>query len=279
MTEQPTSSETELRELGRRPALPAYVSAVWRRREFILSLPLGQLRSRNANTVLGSLWHLLNPVALAATYYVVFGIFFEARDDVDNYVGFLLSGLFVFYYTQKCLTSGASTIVANDAMIRNIAVPRAAFPSSAVVAETLVHLPALALLMVVLVLTGEAPRPAWLLVLPLLALHVVFNLGLALWVGRLTFHFRDMQNLLPFALRILLYLSGVFFTAERVPDGILRTLFELNPLQVIIRLHRELLFSGTVSAETWAQGVFWAAVSFSTGVWFFWSSESRYGRD
>jgi teichoic acid transport system permease protein len=275
----PSAHASELQQLGVRPSLRVYVQSLWARRDFIVALPVGQLRSRNANTVLGSFWHLLNPLVLAATYFLVFGVLFDARDDVDNYVGFLVTGLFVFYYTQKCLTGGANTIVANEGIIRNVNMPRAAFPMGSVLAETLAHLPAMALLIVLVTATGESPDVAWLLLVPLVALQAVFNLGLSFWIGRLTFHFRDVKNLLPFVTRLLLYMSGVFFTIERVPAGFLRDIFELNPLQVFISLNRLALLDGTTSAATWLAAVLWSLVSLGSGLVFFWSKENSYGRD
>jgi teichoic acid transport system permease protein len=269
---------TLLRTLGTNPPLREYLSAIWRMRDFVLALPVSQMRSRDANTIFGTLWHLLNPLILGATYYLVFGIFFEARDEVDNYAAFLITGLFIFYYSQKCLTGGASTIVANAAIIRSINLPRATFPIGSVIAETVSHGPALGLLLAIVLLTGEDVTFSWLLALPALALQAAFNLGLAFYVGRLTFHFRDMQNVLPYVSRLLLYVSGVFFGASRVPEGQLRMLFELNPLYVFISLNRDALLDGRVDAGTWAMAGAWAVASLVTGFLFFWSRESSYGR-
>lgn len=268
-----------MQRLGVRPPLGGYLRALWARRDFVVALPVGQLYSRNANTVLGGFWHLLNPMALAATYYVVFGIFFAARDDVPNYTGFLVTGVLIFHYTQKSVIGGAKTIAANAGIIQNVNIPRAAFPVGSVLAETLAHLPALGMLLTVVVVTGETPAPAWLLIVPLLVLQGLFNLGLSLWVGRLTFHFRDVQNLLPFITRLWLYMSGVFFTVNRVPEGLLREIFAANPLQVFITLNRDALLDGTTSLRPWLTAAAWTVVSLVSGLLFFWSREESYGRD
>ncbi len=277
--DSPQADVSGLQQLGVRPPLAVYARLLWARRDFIIALPVGQLRSRNANTVFGSLWHLLDPLILAATYFLVFGVIFDARNDVDNYVGFLVTGLFVFYYTRKCLTGGANTIVANEGIIRNVNMPRAAFPLGSVLAETLAHLPAMALLIVLVTVTGETPDVAWGLVVPLILLQGVFNLGLTFWVGRLTFHFRDVRNLLPFVLRLLLYVSGVFFAIERVPAGLLRDVFELNPLYIFMTLNRLALLDGTTSAGMLLLAVLWSVVSLVSGLLFFWAKENSYGRD
>jgi teichoic acid transport system permease protein len=268
-----------LQQLGVRPPLDVYLRSLWARRDFIVALPVGQLRRRNANTVLGSLWHLLNPLILAGMYFLIFGVFFDARDDVENYIGFLVTGLFVFYYTSKSLSGGANTIVANEGIIRNVNLPRAAFPVGSLLAETLAHLPAMTLLLILVTATGERPEATWALVVPLIALQGVFNLGLIFWIGRLTFHFRDVKNLLPFTTRLWLYMSGVFFTVNRVPEGVLRDIFELNPLQVFISLNRAALLDGTTSLGMWLAAGAWSVLSLVSGLLFFWSKENSYGRD
>lgn len=269
----------QLTRLGVRPPLGRYLRMLWDRRDFIVALPVGQLRGRNANTLFGGFWHLLNPAILAGTYYLVFGVFFSARGDVENYIGFLVTGLFVFFYSQKCLTGGASTTVANAGIIKNVNLPRAVFPCGSVLAETLAHLPALALLLAMVLVTGEAVALSWLFLPGLVLIQGVFNLGLAFWVGRLTFHFRDVQNIIPYATRLWLYLSGVFFTVGRVPEGILRDLFEFNPMHVYITAHREILLEGSVSLSTFVAASLWAIITLISGFFFFWASEDRYGRD
>lgn len=265
--------------LGVRPSLPAYCRDLWRRREFVLTMPLGQLQSRNTDTALGWVWHLLNPLILAGVFYVVFGVIFEARADVDNYVVFLVAGLFVFYFTQKCLVGGAQAVVSNAGIIRNVNLPRATFPLGNTISELLVHLPAIALLLVLAVATGEAPRLSWLALVPLLALQTAFNLGLALWAARLTFHLRDVQRLLPYATRLWLYLSGVFYTVERVPEGWARDAFEANPLHLLMEMHRSALTEGLPTAGQWLALVGWASLLITSGLVFFWRGEDRYGRD
>jgi teichoic acid transport system permease protein len=266
----------DLQPIGVRPQLVQYLAAVWRARDFVLTLPLAQVRQREANTLLGSLWHLLNPLILAATYFIVFGVVFDATKETENYAAFLVVGLLVFQYTQKCLFGGSRTVTANSAVMRSINLPKAIFPLASVIAETLVHLPAVSVMLVVVAASGELPQWTWLAVVPALALQSVFNLGLALWVGRLSFQFRDLDNLLPFVTRILLYLSGVFFAAERVPEGLLRDLFEANPLQVFLEVYREALLDQHLEASTWLQAVIWSLLLLVTGLVFFWRRESSY---
>ena len=268
-----------MKRLSSRPPLADYFGDLWGRREFMLMVPVGDLRQRNMNSALGSLWHLLNPLFLAAVYYLVFGVLLGARDSpavYDNYVGFLVVGLFVFYYTQKSMQNGARTVVNNVKMLHNLNFPAAVLPISSVLTETFAHLPAIIAMAVILAATGVEPQARWVLVLALLPLQFLLNLGLAFFTSRLTVHFRDTEQFLPYVMRIWFYLSGILFTVDRVPDGWPTTLFNLNPVYAFIRVNREILFNQSVETEALLIAAAWAIGAFVIGLVFFWRFEGEY---
>jgi teichoic acid transport system permease protein len=244
-----------------------YLAALWRRRDFILMVPLGRLRAQTHSTVLGGLWHLLNPLLFAAVYYFVFGIIFQGRDDIPNYAAFLVAGLFTFFFTQRVASTGARAITGNASLMGQVNFPRAALPLSATIAETISHMWSILALIAVVLLTGEPLSMTWLLIVPILLLQCAFNLGFAMVIARLAFHFRDIQQFLPYVLRMWLYLSGIFYTLEFVEQRLsgmrwLVTLFELNPAYAYASLTRAALLSDydvggfeVVVATTWALGL------------------------
>lgn len=268
----------ELTQLGVRPPLSRYLGDIWRRRDFVFAAPLGELRAQHRNTVLGSTWHLLNPLLLASIYYIIFGVILDAGRGIDNYVAFLIIGMFVFYYTQKTALGSARAVVANVRLIQSLTFPRSILPLSGLISESIAHLPAVATMLTLVLLTGVRPTAAW-LGLPLaLALQAVFNLGLALTIGRAAFHFRDVQQLLPYVTRIWFYFSGVLFAISRVPEGLPRTLFQLNPAFAYVDIHRALLLDARFPVDSWLVGAVWAGVALITGGVFFRQGETMYGR-
>lgn len=274
----PDAPAGHLVKLGVRAPLRQYLPQIWAKRDFALTVSFGQLRAQNMNSVLGSLWHLLNPLLQAGVYYVIFGVLLGARGDADNYVAFLITGLFVFYFTQKAMTAGSRTVISNLPLIQSMSFPRAILPLSAVLTECIAQLPAIATMLALVLVTGEPLHVGWLLLVPAYVLQALFNLGVAFVTARLTFHFRDMEQLLPYVIRLWFYLSGIFFGAERVPEGWLRTLFELNPLYVYITVTRQILLQEVSGTTTWLYAGLWALVALVGGFLYFRGHESEYGR-
>src|SRR5688500_13205227 len=108
-----TTADPALARLGTRPRLADYLRTMWQRREFAAATPRAELESQHRNTVLGSVWHLLDPFILVGVYYLIFGVLVSLDRGVDNLVGFLAIGVFVWHFTTKSVKSGAKSITTN----------------------------------------------------------------------------------------------------------------------------------------------------------------------
>lgn len=267
--------------LGVRPPLPAYLHQLWGRREFCVLLAWSRLRAENDRDRLGPAWVVLKPLINAVVYGAVFALLLRADSRPENFVPFLVCGVFVFTYLSSCLTDGAASVNGSADLVRSLRFPRAVLPLAAVVQRAVGLGAMMAVLAVVVVASGEPVRTRWLLVLPALALATLFAAGTALAAARLTVHLRDVAHLLPFLTRLLFYVSGIFYSLDRVvTDPLVRTLLELNPAYVYITLVRgALLTESAVTSGTWLLGVLWALVAAPVGLVFFWRAEQEYGRD
>lgn len=274
-----TDEREDLVRLGVKPSLTSYLREVWAKRDFATTGSLGDLRAQHMNTLFGGIWHLFNPLMLAGVYYVVFGLIFQAGDiEGTNYAAFLVIGIFVFTYTQKSMSAGSRTVIANLPLIQSLQFPRVVLPLGAVMTESVAQLPAIVMMLLLVLATGEPIAVSWLLLLPAFALQGLFNFGLALATARMTFHFRDTQQLLPYVTRLWLYLSGVFYSAARIPEGWPRTLFELNPVHAFIQITREILLFQEPQGRTWVVAFCWAIFALIGGFFFFRAKEVDYGR-
>lgn len=264
-----------LRQMGTRPSLQRYFEQLWDRREFALLVPLGELRQRNMNTVLGSFWHVLNPLFQAAIYYFLFGVVLDARGDIDNYAVWLIVGLITFSYTQKAVGSSSVIIVQRVAMLRTLNFPAGILPISVNLGELLAHGPAM-LVMLLITLVAYDAGIAWLLLIPIVIVQTVFNLGLGLIVARFTVHFQDFGQLLAHLLKMWLLASGVMFPIDNAPQGPILSTLEANPAYVFISLSRQALFDGSLDPGLFMTAVLWAVGTLVVGILFFHRHEGRY---
>lgn len=268
-------------DLSKQPPLGEYLRSVWRRREFAWVVPLAELKAQKSNTVLGGLWHVLNPLMLVGVYFVLFGLLLEVDRGVDNFLAFLAVGVFTFHYSSRAILTGATAITRNTQLIRSIPFPRAILPLSAVVKESATFAPALAVMLSLAVVTGEVPDASWLLLVPVYAVQAVFTIGAVFLIARATSALLDLSLALPFAMRLVFYLSGVLYSVERfVPDPDLQRLFQLNPFYVFVSLARAAVLEEGhgPTGVLWLSAIGWATVMLTVGFTVFRRGESRYGR-
>ncbi len=264
-----------LSQLSSRPSLPQYLRLLWGRREFALLVPLGELRQRNMNTVLGSLWHVLNPLFQAAIYYFLFGIVLDSRGGIENFAAWLIIGLITFGFTQKIIASCSDIIVNRLAMLRTLNFPAGILPVSVTLGELLAHGPAL-LVVLVVAATVSTPSAMWLLLIPLVLIQAVMSLGLGLVAARVTVHFRDFSQILGHLLKMWLFASGVIFPIDGAPEGWIRDTLQANPAYVFIQLTRGILLDGRYDPGLLRLALVYAVVAFLAGFVFFFRYEGRY---
>ena len=268
----------DLIELGGAVPLGLYLSELWDRREFAIVVPANDIRAQNMDTALGQLWHLVNPLMLVGVYYLIFGVVLEADRGVQNYLAFLVCGILLFQLTQRVVQDSAAAINRNEGLIRSLQFPRALLPVSAVVGQTLAFLPALLVLLVVTVATGELPTWRWLVLPGVLALQCLIGLGAAFITARVGFALRDIEQILPHLFRLVFYLSGVLFAVEAfVSRPLYQHLFALNPLYDVISVARWCLLGRDVSGYVITGLLAWAVLLPVGGLLFFRAAEHRYG--
>lgn len=277
----PTRDLPPLRDAHEAEKLGPYVRDLWSRRSYIKSESFNELRSRQVTNVLGNLWHLLNPLLTIGVYFLVFGLILKSSRGVEHFLLFLTVGLFVFQLGQKSTIDGARSVITNKGLIKAIKFPRAMLPLTSTYTEVLASIPTFAVAYLVALGSGVGPTWRWLMLPPLIALMTFFNAGTAMVAARLTTHFADTVQILPFVFRLLLYLSGVIFSVDAYVDGntLLNTLFTLNPYYCFIQLGRWSIMAGNLQTDLLVSAVGWAAVMFVGGFLWFRAAEETYARD
>ncbi|SFE04488.1 teichoic acid transport system permease protein [Actinacidiphila alni] len=270
---------------GARPGLVEYTRQLWGRRHFINEFAKARTQAQYTQARLGQLWQVMTPLLNAAVYYLIFGLLIGTSKGIDNFIAFLVTGIFIFTFTQSSVLSGVRAVAGNLGLIRALHFPRASMP----IAFTLMQLQQLIMSMFVLLaivlMTGEVPTMNWLLLFPALFTQWIFNTGLALIVARLGSKMTDLAQLMPFILRTWMYMSGVMYSIDKLTNSaphFVRILLDINPAAVYIDLMRFALIDSVTSSQlpphVWASAVGWALLVGIGGYVYFWKAEEQYGR-
>ncbi|MFC8916472.1 ABC transporter permease [Streptomyces sp. NPDC047821] len=272
---------------GARPGLAEYVRQLWGRRHFILAFSQAKLTAQYSQAKLGQLWQVATPLLNAAVYFLIFGLILNAGRGMekDVYIPFLVTGVFVFMFTQTSVMSGVRAISGNLGLVRALHFPRASLPVSFALQQLQQLMFSMIVLFVIAAAFGSYPSLSWLLILPALALQFLFNVGLSLIMARLGSKTPDLAQLMPFVMRTWMYGSGVMFSIpimlQDKPAWIADVLM-YNPAAIYMDLIRFALIDGygseNLPSHVWFAALLWAVLVGVAGFVYFWKAEERYGR-
>lgn len=270
-----------LRDARESMQLGTYLRETWNRRHYARYVASSELRGRQINTVLGNLWHLINPMLQIGVFYLIFGLVLDVSRGADNFVGFLTVGIFVYSFSQKSTMAGARSLTKYRGLIQIILFPRALLPLTTTITETLAIVPAYAVMFVVALATGESPSWTWLLVPLAFTVQAVFNAGLALVAARAAHRVADVQQVLPFVFRLGFYASGVLFNVNAYMENkSYRLIFELNPLYCFVEINRALILDyGPIDGRLVLIASAWTVVAAVVGFTWFRAGEDSYGAE
>ncbi|MEU6589262.1 ABC transporter permease [Streptomyces sp. NPDC046881] len=272
---------------GARPSLPEYVRQLWARRHFISAFATAKLTAQYSQAKLGQVWQVMTPLLNAAVYYFIFGVLLGTKHNVPDYVPFLVTGVFIWTFTQSSIMAGTRAISGNLGLVRALHFPRAALPISFALQQLQQLLFSMAALVVILLCFGVPVAASWVLALPVLVLQFTFNAGVSMIVARMGAKTPDIAQLMPFVLRTWMYVSGVMWSIDKLArkddlPHIVTVLLELNPAAVYIDLMRFALIDSfhatSLPPHVWAAATGWALLAGIGGFIYFWKAEETYGR-
>ncbi|KUN75441.1 ABC transporter permease [Streptomyces griseoruber] len=273
---------------GARPSLPQYIRQLWARRHFITAFATAKLTAQYSQAKLGQVWQVMTPLLNAAVYYFIFGVLLQTKKGVPDYIPFLVTGVFVWTFTQSSIMSGTRAISGNIGLVRALHFPRAALPISYCLQQLQQLLFSMAALVFILLAVGVPPAVSWVLAVPALLLQFIFNAGVSMILARVGAKTPDVAQLMPFVLRTWMYISGVMWSIDNLLSkhsdwpAWATDLLRANPAAVYIDLMRFALIdtfhASQLPPHVWVWATGWALLAGVGGFIYFWKAEETYGR-
>ncbi len=215
-------------------SLFTYLKKVWNYRAFVLILAKRDLKIKYAQTALGLIWTIVQPITGLAIFYLFFHLLVALPEVPDSgYAVFAFTGMTAWYFFSYIVYQASSSLLSGQDLAQRIYFPKIILPLSKVLVG-LVDL-GVALLILVVLMLFKGVYPGWqIILLPLfVVLNVVVGLAVSIWLSALTVRFRDLQHIVPYIINFGIWLTPVFFPATLIPNKFNWFLY-LNPMAGIV---------------------------------------------
>lgn len=220
-------------------------------RELLANLTLRELRGKYKRTALGYGWSLLNPLAMMATYSLIFGLLLKVDPPVGaqglrNYPLFLLCGLLPWTFVSNAMVGGMEALITNANLIKKTYFRREVLVAANVLSFGVGFATEMVVLAAALLAFGVMVLPWLPAVVLLMALLAAFVTGLALALSVLNVYFRDARYLIGISLQLWFYGTPILYPLQLVRDSSLptwtKTLYGANPMVAFVESFRDVLY-------------------------------------
>jgi lipopolysaccharide transport system permease protein len=232
------------------------LAELWNYRDLLYFLTLREITIRYKQTLLGSLWAVLQPTVAMVVFSIFFGGLARVPSDGMPYPLFSYLGLLPWTYFSNALTRCGASLVGNANLLTKVYFPRVLIPLSATLSALVDFALAFVVLLGLMAYYRVAPDACVLLVLPLSLLIAVLATGVGMALAALNVQYRDVQHAVPFLVQLWMYTTPVVYPASLVPEPF-RPLYQLNPMVGIIDAYR---------AAPLGRPIDWLALAITTAV-------------
>ena len=200
-------------------------------------------KKKYKRTILGMGWSLLSPLLTLLVMRLVFTQFFGR--NTPHYTIYIFCGNIVWSYFSEATKSGMQALMGNAKVFTKVNVPKYLFLLSKNVQALINFLLTLVILFIFVAFDNLAFTWKFICLLYPVCMLVLFNIGVGFILSALFVFFRDTQYLYDVFLRLLMYLSAIFYTIDKYsPMG--QNLFLLNPVYLFIRYFRKIIIEATI---------------------------------
>lgn len=257
-------------EADKRNFLPNF-RELYRYKDLFITLSWRDFKVRYAQTTIGLLWAILQPVVTLLILSLVFGKFVGVETKVPHLL-FTVAGMSIWTYFSYVMTNSGNSIIVSQEMVKKIYFPRLIIPLSKAVVG-FIDFGISILILVVLMIYYQIMPSSNIWMAPLFILvGIIAALGVGIWLSALSVRFRDFQHVVPFMVQIGLYITPIAYPAEfatkQLPEWAANIYF-LNPMAGVVQGFRWSLFGGEAPGALMWVSLVMILIIFISGLFYF----------
>lgn len=213
------------------------VRSLFRNHKLMNSMIRRDILARYRGSFGGSLWTLLNPLLLMATYFFLFGVVLKQKFEGGSYVLYFLAGILPWLAFSEAVGRSPSIMLEYRSFVKKLVFPLEILPMNLVISGAVTEAIGVTIFTLGLLYSRHA-LPWSVLWLPALIVpQVLFTVGLCWFLAALGVFLRDLGQILGFLLTAWFFLTPICYPESQL-QGAMRTLEAFNPMFVLVHGYR-----------------------------------------
>ena len=221
-----------------------------------------------AQTVLGLFWAILQPLIQILIFNIIFGKVAKIDTGGIPYILFSSVAIIPWNYMSQSMVQSSHSLIAGQHMLGKIYFPRLIFPLAPVLSRLINFGISLIIIFFIMMYYRAFPTLNLLLLPFFIILMIQVPTSVGLWLSSLAIRFRDVNQLMPFVIQMLMYTAPIIYPISAIPQKY-RILYSLNPIVAVIEGFRACLLGSPFSLVYILPGTIIGIILFIGGAFYF----------
>lgn len=203
-----------------------------------------EFHGKYRESLFGAFWSVANPLTMIVIYTVIFGNLMGntlSGHDKTLYAFsiYLCAGVITWNLFSEMLARLNNVFLENGNLIKKSNFPRICLPVIVTISALINFAILMTLYVIFLIVIGHWPGWAFLAIFPLLALQILFAIGLGVFLGTLNVFFRDVGQFTGVILQFWFWLTPIVYTWSSLPEKA-RAILQYNPMKPLMQAYQQI---------------------------------------
>ncbi len=204
-----------------------------------------ELKSEVTGSKLGWLWWIVEPLGYMFIYTFVFSVVFPNRESY--FPAFIMVGVSCWEFFNRMITGSIKLVANNRDLISKAYIPKYILLLSKAFVYLFKMLISLGLTLTLAIILGVSFSPWMLLALVIISVLFIVTFGLSMILMHFGVYIEDLKNATKIILRLVFYLSGVFYNINTRLEGAIKFfLLRCNPVAFSMSEMRKVMLYGAM---------------------------------
>jgi len=237
----------------KRNLLEIPIREIIRYRDLIFLFVKRDFTTQYKQTILGPLWFIISPFFSTIIYTFIFGRLANIGTDGIPQTLFYFSGTVLWNFFSNCFNESCNVFITNAGIFGKVYFPRLVVPINYVLSHSIksfIQFLMLVILFIYFIYTGSSVHASWFMIFfPFIFIWLAaIAIGAGIIISSLTTKYRDLRQLVGFALNLGMYATPVVYPISELPEKFSWIAYA-NPVCAPIELFRKWFF-GISSIDT-----------------------------
>lgn len=205
-------------------------------------LAIVQFKLKDQSAFLGFIWSFLHPIILLSILFTMFKV--RAGESIEHYAVYLLIGLVQYTHFSNSTSRSMTVLHSMKNLTADAIFPKELLVLSAVAADTVELLFSMLICILIAVFSGIALSWALILLPFVWLLQFMLVSAVSLFLACLYVFVRDVAHIYHAFLRLLIFITPIFYDRSFLGDGPGKYILWLNPLGHLISFSRSIIIDG-----------------------------------